>query len=71
VLLQYFWFGLSKDAGLQLDALSEGSFLLKDPTEGKELLDLIRETTSLVSLHNVASSGGEYIERWRTIISRI
>jgi hypothetical protein len=71
VLLQHFQFGLSKDAGLQLDALSEGSFLLKDPTEGKEILDHIQETTPLIDLHNDVPLGGERIEQPRTIISKI
>jgi hypothetical protein len=71
VLLQHFQFGLSEDTGLQLDALSESSLLLKDPTEGKEILDHIRETTPLINLHDNASSGGERIEQPRTIVSRI
>jgi hypothetical protein len=71
VLLQHFCFGLSKNAGLQLDSLSEGSFLLKDPTEGKEILDHIRETTPLIDLHNDAPLGGERIEQLRTIINKI
>jgi hypothetical protein len=53
VLLQHFWFKLSEDASLQLDALSEGSFLLKDPTEGKEILDYNQETTPLIDLHKM------------------
>jgi hypothetical protein len=71
VLLQHFWFGLSKDAGLQLDALSKGSFLLKNPTERKEILDHIQETTPLIDLHNDAPLEGERIEQPRTIIRRI
>jgi hypothetical protein len=70
-LLQHFQFGLFDHAGLQLDALSEGSFLLKVPTEGKEILDHIQETTPLIDLHNDAPSGGERIEQLRTMISRI
>jgi hypothetical protein len=71
VLLQHFHFGLSEDASLQLDALSEGSFLLKDPTKGKEILDSIRETLPPIDLHNDAPSGGERIEQPRSIISRV
>jgi hypothetical protein len=46
VLLQHFRFGLSDHAGLQLGALSEGSLLFKDLTEGKEILDHIRDQFS-------------------------
>jgi hypothetical protein len=45
--------------------------LLKDPTEGKEILDDIRETTPLIDLHNDVPSGGERIEQRRTIVSII
>jgi hypothetical protein len=71
VLLQHFQFRLFKDTGLQLDTLSEGSFLLKDPTEEKEILDHIQETIPLIDLHNDAPLGGERIDQPRTIISRI
>jgi hypothetical protein len=38
-MLQLFPSVLSDHAGLQLDAFSKGLFLLKDPNEGKEILE--------------------------------
>jgi hypothetical protein len=37
-------------------------FLLKDATEGKEILDHIGETNPPVDLHDHAPSRGDYIE---------
>jgi hypothetical protein len=69
VLLQHFQFRLSKDTGLQLDALSKGLFLLKDP-KGRKLGSYPRNY-SLIDLHDDALLGGERIEQLRTIVSRI
>ena len=52
---------------VQLDALSECSFLLKDPTGGKKILDLIQETTPFIDLHNDVPLGGERIEQPRLL----
>jgi hypothetical protein len=46
-------------------------FLLKDATEGKEILDHIGETNPPVDLHDHAPSRGDYIEWPRTIISKV
>ena len=36
VLLQHFWFGLRRDCGMRLDAVSGGTFVLLEPEQGLE-----------------------------------
>jgi hypothetical protein len=48
VLLQHFWFGLSKESALQLDLAAGGSFNHKTIAEGEELLRRFLENTPLL-----------------------
>ena len=48
VLLQHFWFGLSKESALQLDIAAGGLFTHKTMVEGEALLYRILENTPLL-----------------------
>jgi hypothetical protein len=50
MLLLHFWYRLLKDRAMRLNALFGGSFVHLDAAEGKEIMEYIRDFSSLCIL---------------------
>jgi len=67
VLLQHFYIGLGTESALYLDVADGGSFSHKTPFEGREILDRIRENTSIIA--NAGSSQEEHTSSHEDILT--